>query len=368
MDVLRSLAMMLVVVLHYLGKGGLLGEVTAREMGAVGTAAWILEAFAIVAVNVYMLISGYFGASSHFRLSRLLGLYIQVWMYSVGVGVIAAATGVVPTDELSTHYYLTLLFPVSMGHYWFMTAYLFLYLLLPLVGSAVRRMDRRQLGCAVSLLLIAWCALKSVLPFRLEEDGQGYDCLWYLCVYLTAAYIRRFGIPFLQKKRNCVLLYLSGCAGVLAELFGLRWLYLTRGSFEFILKISLEYNHVFPFLAAVGLFGVFLPERREQPSSVPVPARLLQKAAPYTLGVYLLHENLGVRYGWQQWFRADRIGSVPELVLWTGIAVLCVFITGVIIEKIRSIAVRACDRGLRHCGVYTRLAARVESIDEIFAE
>lgn len=377
MDVLRCVAMMMVVVLHYLGKGELLGDVTAQEMDAVGTTAWVLEAFAIVAVNVYMLISGYFGVTSHFRLSRLLGLYLQVWMYSVGVGFLAVAAGLVPTEELTTNFYLTLLFPIGMDHYWFMTAYLFLYLMLPLVGNALRRMDRRQLGCAVVLLLLAWCLVKSVLPFRLEKDALGYDCLWYLCLYVTAAYIRRFGIPFLQKKRNCRLLYLGGCAGVLAELYVLRWIYLTWGSFGLILKISLEYNHVFPFLAAVGLFGCFLPQEdgrnvperaaRRQPVAQRV-AGFLQKAAPYTLGVYLLHENIGVRYVWQKWLFAEWIWSVPELLLGTAIAVLCVFITGVIIEKIRSEVVDVCGRALRRCGFFDGLAQRVESVDEIFAK
>ena len=79
--------------------------------------AWLLEAFCIVAVNVYMMISGYFLCESSFKLSRLLTLWVQLWLYSVGIGVLAAVTGIVPAAEVSTHYYLTLLFPVTMGHY-----------------------------------------------------------------------------------------------------------------------------------------------------------------------------------------------------------------------------------------------------------
>lgn len=57
------MAMMMVVVLHYLGKGGLLPDLTA-PLSVQDMVAWLLEAFCIVAVNVYMMISGYFYAKA----------------------------------------------------------------------------------------------------------------------------------------------------------------------------------------------------------------------------------------------------------------------------------------------------------------
>lgn len=155
LEVLRCVAMMMVVVLHYLGKGGLLPDLTA-PLSAQDTVAWLLEAFCIVAVNVYMMISGYFLCESSFKLSRLLTLWVQLWLYSVGIGVLAAVTGIVPAAEVSTHYYLTLLFPVTMGHYWFLTAYLFLYILLPFVGIGLRRMTKQQFQVALVLLFVTF--------------------------------------------------------------------------------------------------------------------------------------------------------------------------------------------------------------------
>ena len=72
----------------------------------------------------------------------------------------------------------------------------------------------------------------------------------------------------------------------------LHLFYLKTGSLELILKIPYEYNHIFPFLASLGLFCLFLDSSIQgKIGSVAV------RIAPYTLGVYLLHENLGVRYG-----------------------------------------------------------------------
>lgn len=171
LELLRCVAMLMVVALHYLGKGHLLPELTDSSLGSMGMAAWLMESFCIVAVNVYMLISGYFLCTSSFKPSRLLQLWLQIWAYSLPFGLIGALTGVLREEVFDTHYLLTLLFPVTMGHYWFMTAYVFLYLLLPFVGAAVKKMSKQQLRLSLALLLAAFCIVKSVLPVRLEMDA-----------------------------------------------------------------------------------------------------------------------------------------------------------------------------------------------------
>lgn len=363
LELLRCIAMMMVVVLHYLSKGKLLGDLTAGNLIPTGFVAWVLEAFCIVAVNVYMLISGYFLCTSSFKISRLLRLWIQVWMYSVGIGVLAALTGIMPAEQCDTHYFLSLLFPVSMGHYWFMTAYVFLYLLLPVVGMAVRRMTKRQMQVALSGLLIAFCLLKSILPFRMEMDGQGYDCIWYLCVFLTAAYLRKFGLPCLAKKWRCICLYVVGCLAVLAETLCLQQIYLRTGSMELIMKIAMEYNHIFPLIAAIGLFMTFLSVQVS-----PGLSKWINRVAPYTLGVYLLHENLGVRYAWQNWLGADKVSNIGELLLYTVTAVIVVFTIGILVDWLRDCVVRGVHKVFGKFIRYQKWQNKIAVIDTLFVE
>lgn len=362
LELLRCVAMMMVVVLHYLGKGGLLPDLAGEDMGAYGAAAWTLETLCIVAVNVYMFISGYFLSGSAFRLSRLVRLYLQVWVYSAVFGLLGALTGVLAETAFDTHYILTLIFPVTMGHYWFMTAYVFLYLLLPFVGMAVRQMSKIQLKTAVVLLFLVFCIAKSVLPVRLEMDGQGYDCLWYLCVFAAAAYVRRFGAGFLEGKGRSLLLYIGCCGLILAGTFGLRAVYLRTGSFGRMLQMFLEYNHILPFLAAAGLFGVF--------RGMQVKGRIadvINRVAPYTLGVYLLHENLGLRYSWQSWLGVERISTVWGLLLGTLAAVAVVFVCGIAVDMVRKSVMDLFNRILLKLGFYRRIAEGIERIDGYFA-
>ena len=361
LELLRCIAMMLVIVLHFLGKGGLLADLTGESLGATGTVAWLLECFAIVAVNVYMLISGYFLCMSSFKLSRLLQLLLQIWFYSVIFGLIGALTGVLAEVSFDTHYLLTLVFPVAMEHYWFMTAYVFLYLLIPFVGPAVLKMSKQQMQYAILFLLMAFSVMKSVLPIRLETDELGYDCLWYLCVFLTAVYMRRFGIPILEKKWRGILLYVVGCLLIFAGTLGLRQVYLHTGSLERILKICLEYNHILPFAAAIGLFVAF--SRLQVADKI---SRVINALAPCTLGVYLLHENIGLRYSWQKWLGAEKVDSVGSLLLWTVMAVVSVFVCGVFADSIRRWIFTMAHKLFGKVGLYRKLVDKVYAVDDIF--
>lgn len=374
LELLRCVAMMMVVVLHFLGKGNLLPELTGSDMGSAGLAAWLLESFCIVAVNVYMFISGYFLCTSSFKLSRLLQLWLQIWAYSVVFGLLGALTGVLREATFDIHYLLTLLFPVSMGHYWFMTAYVFLYLLLPLAGIAVKKMTKQQMRLALALLLVFFCIGKSVLPVSFEQDAQGYDCLWYLCVFLTAAYVRRFGAAVLEKKWRGFLLYAGSCLLIFAGSFLLRLVYLRTGRLDTRLGMCLEYNHILPYLAAIGLFGAFARLRIQGKF-----AAIVNRVAPYTLGVYLLHENMGLRYSWQKWLGAGRLTAeaasgrngfvaVAGLFLGTAAAVAAVFLCGILVDMIRKWIFDMLHEILLKVGPYRRLVEKTEKADALFRE
>lgn len=372
LELLRCAAMMMVIVLHYLDKGNILPDLTGAKIGNAGAVAWLLESFCIVAVNVYMLISGYFLSTASYKLSRLIKLYLQVWVYSVGVGIVAVLTGMLPVQELEIHDLLTMVFPVTMGHYWFITAYVFMYIFLPFMGIVLQKMSKKQMQIGLGTLLFFFCAVKSLLPIRLEKDSLGYDGIWYLCVFVTAVYIRRFGLPVLRKAKTSILLYVGACLAIFALTMGLRMVYLGTGSFGRIIGIGLEYNHLLPYLGAIGLFGVFLHIKAEGKTGT-----VLGRIASYTLGVYLLHENIGLRYAWQNWLGAERIqsteisggnpGSVFALLLWTAIAVAVVFSAGILLEMFRVWVMKTLHGVMMRLGAYRKIVDAVECADEAFA-
>lgn len=332
MELLRIIAMMMVVMLHYLGKGKLLEPLTG-EVSVNGYTAWILESFSIVAVNAYMLISGYFLVNSRFRISRVIELICQVLFYTIMVEMVLIACGFVEKDVLTLNRLLELVFPLQMEHYWFITAYIIMYLFSPILSTAVQHMEQKQLRNTILLLLLFFSLSKSVLPVQLMMDRKGYDCIWFICVFLVAAYIRLYGLPFFQKgKYRGWICYVAGILGIMAVTLVVRFIYLKTGSLDHFIGSAFHYNHIFNLLAAIGLFYAFL---RMEISTEGLMAKMVYRIAPYTLGVYLLHEQIDMRNLWPGWLGASGEGNVFLFVGRALLAVLVVFCVGVLIDMIR---------------------------------
>lgn len=360
LELLRIAAMLLIVVLHFLGKGGWLTPLQEAPMPHMGYVAWGLEALAIGSLNVYMLLSGYFLIESSFKVKRLLQLLLQVLFYSIGIGLLAAAFGCLPEEGFSIYYLASLFLPLSTEHYWFMTAYFMMYLFVPFLSQGVKRLTKKQFQTVLVLLLTLVCIIKSVVPVKLPTDRQGYDCIWYMCVFLVAAYIRLYGIPFFKNIWRSLLVYLGSGAGIFALAFVLRLLYLRTGRMRDMLSVSYNYNHILTLLAAVALFYVFYHMRVKQGAF----SRFVSRIAPYTLGVYLWHEHEAIRYEWQDWFYfvAGKPDNGVMLVLYTLSAALLVFAVGIVLDVLRSLLFRGLHLLFSHVGAYRKLCQWLDTL------
>lgn len=388
-EVLRLLAMMMVVSLHYLAKGELLEKLTG-PLSAKGHLAWLLESFSIAAVDVYVLISGYFLVETGFRCRRVISLVLQVMFYTCLLPVVLILTGILPVGEITFYNILQCIFPTNMLHYWFVSAYVLMFLFTPVLNAAVHGMKKRQLQTAIVILLIMESLSKTVIPVRLELDNLGYDAYWFMVVYLIAAYIRLYGIPFLEKKGGrAAACYIGACLGMYGLTMLIRGAYLLTGQFENFIESAYGYNHLLTIGAATALFYVFKNRETEEGEQTQAkaavtgegektqrkdakvgeakqvsveagaaggPAGIICRIAPCSFGVYLLHEQVNVRYVWPFWLGADRCGSAFSLLWHWAAAILTVMVIGLAVDHIRSLLFRGAgklfaggrlDQGLR---------------------
>lgn len=357
MEALRLAAMMMVVSLHYLGKGELLGDLTG-SLAPRDYAAWLLESFSIAAVNVYVLLSGYFLVETKFRARRLFSLVLQILFYSCLIPVILVITGRLPVEGLTLYDIWQCIFPINMNQYWFMSAYVLMFLFTPIMNAAVHAMKKVQLQIVIVLLLIVESLSKTVIPARLTLDNQGYDALWFMVVYLIAAYIRLYGIPFLERKERAAACYVLACLGIYGLLMLIRGMYLATGRFEDFMSSPTGYNHLLTIGAAVALFYLF--KNWEFGKKESLPADVICRIAPLSLGVYLLHEQIYVRFEWPFWLGADRCTSVVSLLGHWAMAILIVMVCGLLVDSLRDILFRGVGKLLAG----SRLDRALQKVDE----
>lgn len=330
-EAMRIMAMFMVIVLHYLWKGGLLTAV-AEPFLPMSYVAWLTEAFAIVAVNVYVLITGYFMCQSSFKLSRLMEIICQVMWYALLIPLLLGLLGLADVKSFDTYDILRFVFPIHMEHYWFVTSYVVLMLLVPFLNAGIKAMDRKQLAVSTLLLTAFQTLPKSVLPVSFTNDDAGYGVLWFVCLYLIAAYIRLYGISFFSSVKKALLCYVAGVLAIFLSMLVMRAIYFRIDAFGDKLNFAYNYNHIFCLFASVSLFyACKLWNIREG-----IFSRMAGKLAPYTFGVYLLHEHLLVRYEWTKWLdvtQTEHIGAFFIQLVWKCLLVLAV---GILLDRIRA--------------------------------
>ena len=331
-ELLRLIAMLMVVALHYLGKGLLLPEFSDGFPTGNQCLAYLIESFSIVSVDAFVLLSGYFLVKAEFKCERVLQLVAQVLFYSLLVPAVLLAAGVLKLDNLNFYDLINNVFPVQTEHYWFATHYIFLYLFTPILNRAIRAMNQKQLRIAVLILIMTFSVPKSILPVVLPFDKSGYDVIWFICVYMLAAYIRLYGISFYKNKKVSIFMYVICAVGVFLWNMVIGIFYLYTGKFVDQIGEVLQYNHILNLLAAVSFFYIFLhSEIRNIKWS-----KIICNVSPYAFGVYLLHEQIQVRYLWPTWLQVHETGATMWFLPHFLLTIIGIFVLGLGIDFIRT--------------------------------
>lgn len=329
-EILRVLAMAMIVAMHFMLKGGI--AVSMSEDGStINHLAWIIEAFCIVAANCYVLIGGYFMVETEWKFKKMVSLAAQVLFYSLLVPFVCFLMGIGDVAQWSVYEWIFAVLPLQMEHYWFATSYVLLFMLVPILSAGIKHVTQKQLQITIGILLIYYCGFKSLSPILLSTDRYGYDMGWFVCLFLIAAYIRLYGIPFFEGMKKSLGIYLISCVGIFGISAVAGWLCRKTDALKYYMDMPYCYNYVLTLIGSVALFYVF----KQWEVKEGTVTRLISRIAPYTFGVYLLHENLAIRNLWPVWLGAEGVKGSPLFVLQMLFAVMVVFVFGIIVDFVR---------------------------------
>jgi len=373
-ELLRIVAMVMVVVMHFLSHSDSLLALD-QPLSGVRILGSLLESFCLVAVNTYLLLSGYLGIRSSFKPGKAVSLLCQIWFYALLIPLALTFLGVpVIASELGIYGLVQYLFPIETEHYWFATSYFMLYLLTPVLNKAAKGLTKRQFEMVLAGLLILFSGIKSISPVVFAFDRYGYDLPWFVCVYLTGAYLRLHGDERLKRshpsrpgfwvKKAGWLLYAGSCL-LGFGINGAMWFMARRwDGFSYYFTVPFHYNF-FPCLAgAVGLlYGFSRISLREG-----VGAEVVRRLGRLSFGVYLFHEHMDLRDRWYETFRQILNPGGKEGILsflWELFcSVLLLFTAGILIDWIRSGIFRMGKTILGR----TKFSRKLEEMDGCFRE
>lgn len=349
-ELLRIISMIMIIVLHFLSHGGVLNRLK------IGTSTyyflWILEGISYVAVNIYVLISGYFLCKSKFKFKKIVDLALEALFYSVLIYVILVVTKLVSFNIKDG---FKILFPIINNQYWFVTRYIVMYIFSPFLNIFINAMNKKQHLGFIILSTVFCCILRFVFYViaRILPEVSGTKCLWFMFLYITAAYIRNYYVPKKGNFKKYIGIYfvvilivpLNKCLFEYLSTTEITNLISSSLLIEFS-KIFLSYASMPVYVSSIMIFLAFLSIniKKETINNSPIEVskvrrylsickermnNLILKVSSLTFGVYLIHDNnyvRGILWGFlKPYIYLDKwYFSIYLIITVTGIFAICI--------------------------------------------
>lgn len=202
MDLLKIFAMIGVIVLHYNNKGIGKAFVYAPLFSNKSYVLYFLQSMFICAVNVFVMISGYFmSGSTKVSIKKPIRLLVQVVVFRELIYIVKTLCH---GKSLYAPFLWQFLLPTS----WFAILYVALYFVAPYLNRLLKSLNDKSFGIFVNLIFI----LFSIWPFTVDViqewtgltlnglssvtrsgSDSGYTIVNFVLVYLLGAAVRRKG-------------------------------------------------------------------------------------------------------------------------------------------------------------------------------
>lgn len=343
-DLLRILLMQMIVMLHILGDGGVLEAVTPLSLNY--NIAWLIESLVYCAVNGYALISGYVHIDAKYKISSLVMLWLQTIFYTIGIMIMA---WLINPDLFFVDDLWDACFPISRGTYWYLSAYVGLFILIPFLNAAIHAIPEQKMKSMILLFFTVfsfYATFCSGDPFTLNK---GYSVIWLALLYILGACIKTYGWGTKFSVRKALGIYtitvgISWLVKLLIEGLTMKTIHSWNGN------ILIDYTSPTMVLAATALFLAF---QKIKLSSNAI--KLVQLFSPAAFGVYLIHKQEYVSGHFIRGrFAAFAQQNVIMMVFGVVVAAVIVFVICILIDRIRYQVFRLL-----------RISQRLEKLDGI---
>lgn len=198
-DLVRIMAMLLVCVLHvarYSGFRSISWDISFA--GRLTSDVCII--CAIVAVNIYAMLSGYLCINKSWHLKRFVSLWLLVVFYSL----LLYIAGIMDSSfSFSCCGILKSLNPFS-SDYWYFAAYAGLYVLQPYINRGLNNLSRQDFQTLLMICFISFCVLGHWRSNLLVS--YGFNFAWLIIMYAVGAYCKLY--PITIKSRIIIGIYI----------------------------------------------------------------------------------------------------------------------------------------------------------------
>lgn len=280
----------------------------------------IMRAISSVAVNVFVMLSGWYGI--RFSKMGLFRLSYQILAFSILCYFISVLAGV---QHFSLKYLLLDGFLLGQNCYWFVQSYLLLYILSPILNTFCQHSDRKQFR---NLLLLYFLIIILCSWFTLTFSGEikaGLSSCFFIALYLLSRYVKIYSPKITYYSCKVYLLMFLGASCFIAAIA-----VFTRGG---TIGMCNVFTYTSPLIIINSLILLLAFSKIHIKSSVTI-----NFIASSSFAVYLLHEHVSVcKPLYRSTLRELYYSAENHFVGWMYVVLfmICVYLAAILLDKIR---------------------------------
>ena len=325
-ELLRIIAMFMVIGLHSMQHGITNSNLVISEFNQFLVV--ILDGICSIANALFIFITGYYLIDKTFKIKKVILLWGRTIFYSMAIFIICLILGL-KVDWLQS------IFPIITSHYWFISAYIVIYLLSPLINKFLNSLTKNQYKYLLIILTITFGVIRIIFnPYGITE-GLLIPTLF---MYAIGAYIRKYvevnkNEKYLTKYFLVLIIYIV--TYVILKTF-LRIINANNLNMEIGVIIYRISKTMRDFCSTFGIAMSFLLFMKFRTINIKsgVITRIISLISPSIFSIYLIHENTNLKFLWSTYGIGNYAYSwklVPYLLF----LVLSVFIVCLCIDLVR---------------------------------
>lgn len=286
----------------------------------------LIKLVTLVSVNCYILITGYFMVNqTKFRIKGIWTVWSTTWLYSVCIYSLFLLTN---NTTFSYNDLLVNIAPIYSNTYWFVTSYLFIMLIAPVLSYVANHLTHKQY---ISLLIVGFIlCFQLLLGQFLMSDLQ---LLLFVYLFFIGGYLQKYQPSFTSKQLFCAFtgMLLISFAYTIFKNHQLQ-------SSNFMIYAMHYYGLILPL--SVLVFLLFRQLR--------VPQKyhsIINAIAPLSFAVYIIHSQPNIHEAlWG--YVTQTVQGMNNMLLLLHCMTTCalIFVVCILIDKIRILLINWTTR------------------------
>ena len=200
-ELLRIIAIVLIILHHFSYHNDIVNVETSVVNKVLGI---FTIGYGKIGVLIFVLITGYYMIEKTISFKKVIRLWLEMEFYILLLFIVTYILNNRVSIKEAIHMFL----PLTYNMYWFITAYIGMYICSPLLNKFINSNSKEKNKKILSVLFILFVGVYSI--FRGEQlatiSNTISNIVFFCFIYYIGAYIKKYDIELLKNRKTVIII------------------------------------------------------------------------------------------------------------------------------------------------------------------